>query len=209
MAKDDFNWLKMGDEREFERFFHAQFRPLVAHAIKFVRDPEEAQEIVQDTFVRLWDKREEIQAETSLSAYLYTSVRNHCYNLSKHQEVQNKFRDYVRHSSSEFEDEANDREELLLDHMEEVVGSLPDQCQLIFRMNKFEGLKYQEIADSLDLSVKTIENQMGKALKIVREKMRAYASFSLFILQSFKFFKKRLMGRRGFCLQACQTIEQT
>jgi RNA polymerase sigma-70 factor (ECF subfamily) len=110
--------------------------------------------------------------------------------MSKHQEVQNKFRDNVLHVSKEYEEEDHSREEVLLDHMEEVVGALPDQCQLIFRMNKFEGMKYKEIAESLDLSVKTVENQMGKALRILREEMKTFASLSLFLIQILLRFKK-------------------
>jgi RNA polymerase sigma-70 factor (ECF subfamily) len=190
LKEEDFSWLVAGDQRAFEAFFRKQYRPLVAHVLKFLRDPDEAEEVVQDVFVKLWEKRGEITAQTSLSAYLYTSVRNQCYNMSKHQEVPNKFRDHVLHVSKEYEEEDHSREEVLLDHMEEVVGALPDQCQLIFRMNKFEGMKYKEIAESLDLSVKTVENQMGKALRILREEMKTFASLSLFLIQILLRFKK-------------------
>jgi RNA polymerase sigma-70 factor (ECF subfamily) len=78
LKEEDFSWLAAGDQRAFEAFFRKQYRPLVAHALKFLRDPDEAEEVVQDVFVKLWEKRGEITAQTSLSAYLYTSVRNQC-----------------------------------------------------------------------------------------------------------------------------------
>ena len=123
-----------------------------------------------------WEKKESIQVDTSLKAYLYRSVRNACLNEIKRQKVRKLHADSLQadgEPQSQPSDHLAIRQELE-EKIQEALQALPEQCRLIFKMSRFEELKYQEIADQLNLSIKTVENQMGKALKIMRTQLKDY-----------------------------------
>lgn len=82
-----FSEIKQGNQQAFEKFFKMFYAPLCGFALGFLGDRDEAEELVQDTFVKLWEKRDEISIETSLKSYLYSSVRNACFNYLKHLKV--------------------------------------------------------------------------------------------------------------------------
>lgn len=166
----EFASIAAGDRTAFEQLFRTHYRPLCAFAVQYVKDADRAEDLVQDLFFRLWQDRERTSVTTSLKAYLFASVRNRCLNAVK---VQGR----VRSLNEEMDDrEVEDgREED--EHTERIarvqaaIAALPEERRKVFRLSRYDGLKYQEIADQLGISVKTVENQMGKALKTLREEL--------------------------------------
>jgi RNA polymerase sigma-70 factor (ECF subfamily) len=145
------------------------------------------EEIVQNVFYKLWEKRELIEIELSPRAYLYKAVYHDCLNHLKHKKVRSAHAMHVvRHSSDRVENTSGKvLQSELQTHIHAAMNELPEQCRTIFHMSRFEGLKYQEIADAMGLSVKTIENQMGKALRILRQKLVDFLPLLLLSLLNF------------------------
>ncbi len=157
------------DKDSFENLFREYFSPLISFARKILVDEDDAREVVQKVFINLWEKREEIDLSTSLKSYLITSVHNRSLNV---------IRDRKKFSFEEVPDMAGDWDvSAQIESMEleekinEALQALPEKCRQIFELNRFDGLKYSEIAAQLEISIKTVENQMSKALKILREKL--------------------------------------
>lgn len=173
---ESFSAVRSGDKNAFEMMFKSYYQPLCRYANTFVNDPEEAEEIVQGSFINIWEKRQAIDINTSVKAYLYRAIRNACLNALKHQKVKHLYAQNEIHTGERYfeaSDESTLRDELET-KIRKAIQVLPEQCRIIFQLSRFEELKYQEIADQLNLSVKTVENQMGKALKIMREQLRDY-----------------------------------
>lgn len=161
------------DDLAFERLFKEHFRALHAYANVMLRDEELAEEMVQNVFLKLWEKRDDLNVEVSMKAYLYKMVHNACLNHFKHAKTRAKYEDYASYTQPAEEESAARKLELkeLEERISKALNDLPQQCRIIFQMSRFEELKYKEIADQLGLSIKTVENQMGKALKIMRTKL--------------------------------------
>lgn len=165
--------LRGKDKRAFELVFNDYFGLLKTYALRFVDQSEEAEEIVQDVFFRFWEKCESIAPDSTIKSYLYRSVHNTALNHLKHQKVKDAYRQYVIGFMEEaVEDTASAGDDDLRGRITSAIDELPARCAEIFRLSRFEGLKYQEIATHLDISVKTVEVQMGKALKLLREKLK-------------------------------------
>jgi len=173
--------LAQRDEIAFEQVFKTHFKRLHAYAFTILRDEVEAEEMVQQVFFKLWERNETLSLSGSVSAYLYRAVHNESLNYIKHQKVRSNHQLHVAYSmKNEFEHPAK---KVMAGELEKKIYSalneLPEQCRTIFQMSRFDELKYREIADKLGISVKTVENQMGKALKLLREKL---VDFLIFIL---------------------------
>ncbi len=165
--------LTLYDDSTFEQMFKSHYKVLHAYASVMLRDEDTAEEIVQSMFLKFWEKRSLLNVQTSIKAYLYKCVHNDSLNYLKHQTIKTKYQDYAVHSMNDHYEPASSKVELteLETRLQEALKELPEQCRTIFQMSRFEELKYREIADQLGLSVKTIENQMGKALRILRIKL--------------------------------------
>lgn len=161
------------DDAAFEQLFKAHFKALFAYASLMLHQDSHAEEIVQGMFLKLWEKRGNLDVQTSVKAYLYKCVHNDCLNYINHKKIQLKYQDHAAFTMNGRAGKTSDKIELdeLQMRLNEALNELPEQCRTIFQMSRFEELKYREIADQLGLSVKTIENQMGKALKILRIKL--------------------------------------
>lgn len=160
----------------FESIFKLYYKALCQYAFSLVKSREDAEEIVQQVFFKIWEQREIVMIELSAKAYLYRSVYNHCLNHLKHVSVQQTHQKYL--NSLPVPLAANTETRVLgreLGHLiKTALAELPEQCGLIFRLSRYEGLKYGEIAQKLGLSVKTVEAQMGKALRLMRLKLVEY-----------------------------------
>ena len=169
-------------EAAFEHLFKMHFRGLHAYAITILKDEAMAEEIVQNVFFKVWEKRQLLEIETSPKAYLYKAVYHDCLNYIKHKKVKSAHAMHVVRQSNEQVENASGKVLMgeLRARIHTAMNGLPEQCRTIFQMSRFEGLKYQEIADEMGLSVKTVENQMGKALKLLRIKLVEF--LPLFIL---------------------------
>jgi RNA polymerase sigma-70 factor, ECF subfamily len=171
---DLLNQVKSGSRQAFESIFNSYYDALVGYGKTIIKDVDEAEDIVQQVFISVWEKRLAIEIHTSFRAMLYKAVYNSCLNRIKHDEVKRSYaREIKLTSSSSFSHEDIQHKELQK-KINVAIDQLPEQCAKIFKMSRFEYLKYQEIADKLDLSVKTVENQMGKALRLLRESMKDY-----------------------------------
>jgi RNA polymerase sigma-70 factor (family 1) len=180
---DTWQLIQQGDKKAYEEAFKTYYGMLCAYAMPIIRDKDEAEEVVQNVFYNLWAKRESLQVSVALKPYLYRSVHNECLNKIKHQKVKASYAgDYK--ASVLAGGSSPDRLELkeLGNTIEKALESLPEQCGIVFRMSRFEQLKYAEIAEKLGISVKTVEIHMGKALRILREKLKDYLPLVLWLL---------------------------
>ena len=179
--------IRQGNERVFETVFKKHYQALCNYACGILKDMDDAEEVVQSIFLKFWEQREGIEINVSLKSYLYRAVHNTCLNRLKHLKIQETYRQYVGDYLENSYDSATD----ILDkvelesRIENALEKLPEQCRLIFKMSRFEELKNQEIADRLGLSVKTIENQIGKALKIMRTELSDYLPVVLLMMLFF------------------------
>ena len=178
--------LKEGKETAFEMIFRTYYQPLCKYAYSFLNDKDEAEEVVQASFISIWEKRGELSIQTSLKSYLYRMVRNACLNVIKHEKVKQQHAQ-VQLAGGEPAQESSSQPVLASELEQKIYESmklLPEQCRLVFQLSRFEGLKYQEIADQLDISVKTVENQVGKALKIMRTQLKEYLPLFLIFINA-------------------------
>ena len=172
------------EEAAFEQLFKSHFKRLYAYAFTILKDETLAGEIVQNTFYKIWEKKGRVEIQTSVSAYLYRMVYNDSLNYLKHQRVKAAYHAYESWRSRHESDNATSKVQVseLQQKLDTALKELPEQCRTIFQMSRFEELKYQEIAVKLGISVKTVENQMGKALRILRIKLAEYLPVLIFIL---------------------------
>jgi RNA polymerase sigma-70 factor (family 1) len=168
--------ISKGDKAAFEQAFRVYYQSLCNYAVPLIKDKDEAEEVVQNVFFNIWRKRGALQINSSLKSYLYRSVHNDCLNKLKHVKVKTLYaEDYRKTAGGGFNSAADTLEakELGL-KINSAIDALPEQCGNVFRLSRFENLRYAEIAAQLEISVKTVENHMGKALKILREQLKDY-----------------------------------
>ena len=178
-----------GVEDLFEQVFKSHFKSLHAYACTIMRDAMPAEEIVQNIFLKLWEKKEEITIKENISVYLYRAVHNESLNYLRHRKVRSAYQSYAMRQHKQTEQE-KPAEKVVMKELEKklevALQELPEQCRTIFQLSRYEDLKYREIADRLGLSVKTIENQMGKALKLLRLKLVDFLPTILLFITFFK-----------------------
>jgi RNA polymerase sigma-70 factor (ECF subfamily) len=177
--------IKLGDEQAFELLFRKYYIRLCSFANKFLNDPEEAQEIVQYVFAKIWEERDEIDPEDCLKAYLFKIAQNLSLNKLRRKKVESRYAEVLRLVYIE-QQEFSVHESLLVRELEEhilhSIEKLPSKCRRVFELSRMEGLKYREIADTLNISVKTVEAQMSKAIRSLRIELNDYLVLLLFAL---------------------------
>ncbi len=170
--------------QEYQQAFEEYYQPLCNFAYSFVKDRDEAEDVVQAVFINLWKKRTSIEIQSKLSSYLFSATKNNALMVLRRQQYESKYVEHIQQRAPIiYEDDTQDAEEQLLlkEKIFQAIQTLPPKCQQIFKMSKLSGLTYKEIASDLSISVKTVENQMSKALKILREQLK-YISYILFFL---------------------------
>ncbi|MBO9684756.1 MAG: RNA polymerase sigma-70 factor [Flavisolibacter sp.] len=174
------------DEAAFEQVFKTHFKNLHAYACTIIKEEAAAEEVVQQVFFKLWERSKALSISGSVAAYLYRAVYNESLNYLKHQKVKSNYQQYFNHTMKN-ENDAGKKLSLkeLEGKLHKALNELPEQCRTIFQLSRFEELRYREIADQLGISVKTVENQMGKALKILRTKLVEFLPFTVFCLLNF------------------------
>jgi len=175
--------LKAGKEAAFEELFMTYYAQLVVFAQKLLGDEDLSREMVQDVFVMFYEKREVLNIHTSLKSHLYQTVRNRCLNEIKRNQIRRDHHSGIfiekKNQEAYFDDKMQETE--LEAKIFSVVESLPKQCKRIFEMSRYEGISNQKIADKLDLSKRTVETQISKALKILRNSLKDYVDVVIFI----------------------------
>jgi len=164
--------IAQGDEQAFERVFLQWFDGLYAYAFSVIKEQVGAEEVVQTVFCRIWEKRASLKVHTSLKAYLYGSVYHECISWLRREEKRRRHRAQVM-KRGEGTVDPEDRAAMgeLKATLQQALKELPQQCRAIFLLSRYGELRYQEIADQLDLSIKTVETQISKALKLLRQKL--------------------------------------
>lgn len=170
-------------EIEFEALFRQHFKSLYAYACGMLRDEVMAEEMVQNVFCKLWEKGADLKIQQSITAYLYRAVYHECLNYIRHLKVRAAHQSFVKHHQSPVGDSGGARVQLreLQVKLEAAMKKLPEKCRVVFQLSRFEELRYQEIADRLQISVKTVENQMGKALRILRSELADFLPLLLLL----------------------------
>ena len=169
-SKELFDRLRNGDEKAFDALFRDWYPSLVRASESIVQSRAVAEEIVQDVLLELWRRRESLVSSSSPQAYLFQSARNRSLNHVRHERVVKEGEPYAkRPESMEPMAHAQMVESEMQLAVTRAVAALPDRCREIFELSRTHGLKYNEIAEVLGISVKTVEAQMGKALRILRE----------------------------------------
>ncbi len=160
---------------DFDELYLLYYPRLLLFAMKLIGSKEESEEIIQDVFVRFWLKQSFSNIKFSIKAYLFRSIRNACLDYIKKtgKQVSNNFSEYaLENEPAEFCDL------LLLDEIEtaiqKTVGELPTQCKKIFLLHRDEQLTYREIAESMNISVKTVETQIYRAVKVLKKSLIEY-----------------------------------
>lgn len=163
--------IRQGDKQEFEKLFRSSYVSLVRYAKRILKDHDTAEEIVQDLFFRLWQDRGNLTIESSLNGYLFRSVHNRSLHFIEHQKVVDRHAGEIAASADQTAEPVTEAiyYSELQSKVARVLERLPERCSVIFRMSRFEGLKYNEIAEKLSVSLKTVEANMGRALKEFRK----------------------------------------
>lgn len=180
------NWeqIRKGDEEAFQKLFYTHFEMMAQLAYRYVLDVQLAKDIAQEVFLKLWEKKGSIQIKTNIKNYLLKATRNTALN-----EIKKRKGPYV--DISVLENQAttvsNPGKAMEVKEMEklifETIESLPPRCKTIFLLRKVDGLPLKEIAHQLEISPKTVENQMTKALKRIAESLNKYLiKWILFVL---------------------------
>ena len=175
-----FQKICKGNEESFTEAFDKYYSPLCYYADKFVHDLDESRSLVQQVFVDLWIKRNKLLVTQSLKSYLFKSVQNSSLDFLKHKLVESKYLNQVR---PDFETDDRDliEEAELNARINNAINELPEKCREIFTLCRFEELHYSDIAQKLGISVKTVEMQMGIALKKLRAKLTDHQHIQLLI----------------------------
>jgi RNA polymerase sigma-70 factor (ECF subfamily) len=173
-----FKKIKEGDIEAFESLFRLYYEPLCRYAYQWVENMESAEEIVQNLFYILWKERQNLQIFTSVNGYLYRSVKNKSLQYLEHLRVREAYQ--TMYAENTVTETVSPQEELeykeLEQQIEDTLHHLPERRQKIFRMNRVEGKKYSEIAQELHISVKTVEAEISKTLRELRNKYNSLHS---------------------------------
>lgn len=179
--------IKLGDEQAFELFFRKYYVRLCAFSNKFLNNPEDAKEIVQEVFAKIWEGRDEIDPDDSLKSYVFKIAQNLSINKLRRNKVESRYAEVFKIVYLEY-NEYSSHESLLAKELEaniaHSISNLPTECRKVFELSRIEGLKYKEIADVLHISVKTVEAQMSKALKLLRLELSEYLTLLIILLIS-------------------------
>jgi RNA polymerase sigma-70 factor (ECF subfamily) len=164
---------------KFEQLFRALFKPLSHFALKYVGDWDEAKGLVHEVFVAVWEKFESLPADTQYQSYLYTAVRNRCLNYIRDKKTHLSFENVPENQLIEVQPSLETSE--LEREIEMAIRSLPEKCRMVFELSRREGLKYAQIAEKMEISVKTVEAQMSKALGIMKKHLSEFLSLLFFV----------------------------
>lgn len=183
--------LKNGDSKAFERIFNFWYEPLVHFADEYISDIESARNIIQNIFLKLWEKHELVDPDSNLKSYLYIAARNACLSHIRHLKVESAFFRKSLRNSEDLQLNYDALEELKVEQIDflklekliqDTIDSLPERCREVFLMSRYEEMKNKEIAEKLDISVKAVEANVTRALTKLREATRGYLPELVFFL---------------------------
>ncbi|MDR1098253.1 MAG: RNA polymerase sigma-70 factor [Tannerella sp.] len=174
---------------DFEKIYKLYYPKLFGFARNYIPVDEDAENIVQDVFLILWEKRNEIEISYTLTSWLFTLIKNKCLNFLRHKLIEDEYKVQIQEELSfklyalESLDYSYQSEKELEDRIRQAIDALPERCREIFIKNRMEGMKYKEIAEELSISVNTVENQMVTALKKLRIALKDFLPLFLFLVK--------------------------
>jgi RNA polymerase sigma-70 factor (ECF subfamily) len=172
--------LASGKHHKFEELFKGLFKPLCGFAMKFTGDLDTSKNLVHEVFVQLWEKFDSLPPDSNYKSYCYTAVRNKCLNYIRDKK---KFVTIENVREQKVTEMHSPMETAELTHkIEAAIASLPEKCRMVFELNRIEGLKYAEIAEKMNISVKTVEAQMSKALATMKEHLSEFLTLIFLFL---------------------------
>ena len=175
-----FQKIKIGNEAALELIYKKYYAGLYYHAKKIVHIETVAKDIVQDSFLKIWENRSKISIQTSLSSYLYHTVYNNSLNYLKHQQIKNdhlnSIKERIEKAESAFAISSDHGQSILIakelnGQINGAINNLPEKCREIFKLSRFDNLKNHEIADRLNVSINTVQKQISIALKKLRAEL--------------------------------------
>lgn len=184
--------LKKGDEHIFKSIYDNYKKALTAFINGYTKDQAQTDDIIQDTFIKLWNAKENLDKNTSISSYLHKTAYNTFIDKYRKKKREHSMLDgwlYKRLMQMVDENEEVKNKKIIL--VREAIDKLPPKCKEIFVLSKYENLKYIEIAEHLNISTKTVESQMRIAFNIIREEFKDKGFLNLFFL----FMKRSLRAR--------------
>lgn len=189
MDKDTIRRFREGDAEAFDLVYRQYSRKLYFFALGLVKDEETSKDLVQEVFVNLWEKKEQVNLNLNFENYIFTIVYNSIRKYFRKKAIEIKVMDHVLKNSPDFM-ETTDKDLIyseLLDIANETIENLPHRRKTVYKLNKQEGMKIKEIASKLDISPRTAENHLSRALKYLKEEL---AGISLNALLFFHLFLK-------------------
>lgn len=165
----------------YRTLYNQFYAPLCMFAQRYIQDTRVAEDCVQDVFFKVWKDRQKIVINTSIRAYLLTSVRNMCLNLIEKHKLELTYEQYILTNYDEYDAEDLYSVQELTELIEKAIEKLPEKYQAVFRMSRFENLKNKEIADKLNISIKTVEAYMTKSLMMISVELGKYYPVLLII----------------------------
>ena len=172
MAEPQVKDLQEGGIASFRAVFELHFENLCSYACTILRDMDEAEDVVQNVFLKMWEKRDSLLITHSVRSYLFRAVHHQCLNQLDHRVIRQRHQDHsLREHSADMQPPEVFPEELE-ERVKTAIAGLPDQCRRIFVMSRYEELRYAKIAEELGISVNTVENQISKALRVLRDVLK-------------------------------------
>ncbi len=173
--EDILHLLAQNSEQAIDLLFRQYYTTLCQHIYRIIPDGSKVEDLVQDVFYELWRKRDQLTIKTSIAAYLRRAARNKALNHIRDQRMQFEDEEHHPHLESKFTSSIQQIEVQELQNLiHTAIEALPERCRMVFSLSRFEEMSYQEIADALNISIKTVENQISKALKLLRSAVEHY-----------------------------------
>jgi RNA polymerase sigma-70 factor (ECF subfamily) len=168
-----------------EILFRNYFKPLVVYATRIIGDANEAEDVVQEVFLNLWNTRSYISKDDDMTSYLFVAVKNGCLKKVRHEKVKHRYENYMKYSVSPTD---NPHHYMMLKEIEqcidETLEGMPQRTQDIFLLSRYEKKKYKEIAVKMDISIKTVELHISKVLVALRDKLKHYLTVVLILIMN-------------------------
>lgn len=178
------NKLRHGDRSAFEHIYQIYNYELIGYLIKLLKSKELAQEVVQDTFIALWDNRSTVKVDSPIGPYLYTIAKNKSYNLLKRAAHDQKYREYLypilEAGYEQIESNLYRKEQMAL--LEDIIAKMPERQRQIFILCKMEGKTYEEVANELELSIHTIHTQIKRSNQFIKNTLINYPEFVVAVI---------------------------
>jgi len=169
--------LKKGDIKAFDEIYYRYTKKLFIFSLKFLRDRQEAEDLIQKVFTTIWERRDHLNPDKSFEGYLFRIVRNEIYDLLKLRIIREHYCNYILNDSESDPDDLEKKK--IIERVFELVNNLPEKRAKIFRMSKEEGLTYKEIAEQLNISENTVDTQIRHSLNYLRKEMLKFQKIVL------------------------------